>query len=157
MTIEYALSRAEVVHSFYESLKVSSKYRMTIATYSLLIGFVVVISSGALSHPIGVVVAVKFLFGAAGFLLFLPVMFFIRAKTATRTLTISEAGIATRIGSLTGDVPWKSIGVIEAGESFVLIGRTNGNAFFIPDRAFHSPLEKTQFFTSAKHWAADGA
>jgi Mn2+/Fe2+ NRAMP family transporter len=152
MTIEYALARAEVVRSFYESVKASPKYRMTIAIYALVIGVVVVIASGVLSHPTGTVVATKFLYGVVGYILFLPIVLFVRAKTSTRSLTISEAVISTKIGSLTGEVPWEVVRVIEAGDSFVLIGRTNGNAFFIPDRAFHSPEEKTRFLSSAKKW-----
>jgi hypothetical protein len=152
MTIEYALTRAEVVRGFYESLKASSSYRRTIAIGALVVGIVVAIP-GVLSHPTGIGLAIRFLCGAACYLLLLPVMLFLLAKTAGRTLTISEAGISTRLGSLTGDVPWKSVGVIEAADSFVLIGRTNGNAFFIPDRAFRSADEKMQFFASAQNWA----
>jgi hypothetical protein len=152
MTIEYALTRAEIVRGFYASVKASSSYRRTIAINALVVGVVVAIV-GAFSHPTGVGLAVKFLYGVACYILVLPVMLFFRAKTATRTLTISEAGISTVIGSLAVRVPWKSVGVIEAADRFVLIGRTNANAFFIPDRAFRSPDEKKQFFASAKNWA----
>jgi hypothetical protein len=152
MTIEYALTRAEVVRSFYESVKASSKYRTTIVIYAVMVGVVVVVASGTLSHPTGATIATKFLCGVVGYALFLPVILFVRAKTSTRSLTISDAGISTKIGSFTGAVPWKAVRVIHAGDSFVLIGRTNGNAFFIPDRAFHSSEEKAQFLSSAKVW-----
>src|ERR1035437_8579023 len=152
MTIEYALTRTEVVRSFYRSLEASSQYLRTISIYALGTGLVAVIVSGGLSRPLGGSTAAKFLSGMLFYMLFLPIMLFLRAKTSTRSLTISPGGISTKIGPLDGEVPWKAVKVIEAGNSFVLIGRNNGNAFFIPDRAFHSAGDKAQFVSQAKEW-----
>jgi hypothetical protein len=154
MTIEYALTRAEIIRGFYESVKASSSYRRAIAINALVVGVVVTVV-GAFSHPTGVDLAVRFLFGVVCYIPVILIILFLRAKTAIRTLTISEAGINTSIGSLDLKIPWKSVGVVEATDRFVLIGRTNTNAFFIPDRAFHSPDEKLRFFASVKSWATE--
>jgi hypothetical protein len=157
MTIEYALTRIEVVRGFFGSLRASRKYLLTILIYSLVVGVIVLIGRGALSRPPRPNDAMSFLAGVVGYLLFLPLMLFIRAKTSNRSLTISGVGISTRIGSLVGNVSWRKIGAVEEGDTFLLIARINGNAFFIPDRAFSSPEEKVRFFDQAREWAQASA
>jgi hypothetical protein len=153
MTIEYALTRVEILRGFFGSLRASRKYLITILTYSLVVGSMVPLGRGALSRPLRPNDIVSFLGGVVGFMLFLPLMLFIRAKTSSRSLTISAVGISTTIGSLVGDIFWRQIGAVEEGDAFVLIARTNGNAFFIPDRAFSSPEERVKFVDQARSWA----
>jgi hypothetical protein len=76
----------------------------------------------------------------------------VRGKTAERTLTVSEVGISTAIGSLKGEVPWVKIKTLRDTSNYVLIARTSGNAFFVPDRAFDSPEQKAQFLSDIRRW-----
>jgi hypothetical protein len=75
-------------------------------------------------------------------MLFLPVMLFIRGKTSNRSLTESAERISTEIGSLKAQIPWRKVKVILKTNRYVLVSRANGNAFFIPSRAFPGPEQK---------------
>jgi hypothetical protein len=116
-------------------------------------GIVVLMSTGAFSRHLGLHDVYTVFIAAVGFMVFLPIFLFIRGKTSKRSLTISPAGIATEIGSIKGTIPWMKVKVISQGRDFILIARTNGNAFFIPARAFSSPEHRTSFFIQATEWA----
>jgi hypothetical protein len=88
----------------------------------------------------------------AAVLVLLPVMLFLSAKTEERVLTISPAGISTTIGKKSGQIPWNAVRVIIDGGTFVLIARNNGNAFFIPNRAFSGPTDRSRFLQQLASW-----
>jgi ABC-type transport system involved in multi-copper enzyme maturation permease subunit len=142
----------EIVRSFYRSLLASRKHFITILSYAAVIGLIFAIG-GVLSRSSATASAIRFLCGTAGFICFLPIMLFIRAKTSTRSLTIFQEGISTNIGTLSAKVRWDQINVIEEGQSFILIGRRNGNAFYIPDRAFADLTKKAEFLELARRWS----
>jgi len=152
MTIQYALTRREIVSSFFKSVVSSSKYRTTILIYCLAIGGLSALPAIE-SHADAKSVIARFLYGVMAFAIFAPVLLFIRAKTATRSLTISSDGISTQIGKISGFLLWTQVRVIHDGPSFILIGRTNGNAFYIPDRVFTNSEQKAEFFRLAKQFA----
>jgi hypothetical protein len=136
ITIQYALKRSEIVRFYFYSVAKSSKYLRMIGLYcAAFIGLHLLVV-----FSVQRVLSIRdLLFGllwGAGFLVFLPVWMFIRAKTATRTLAISDAGIATTIGKLATQIPWTKIRVVRDAGPYILVARTNGNAFFIPSRAF---------------------
>jgi hypothetical protein len=85
--------------------------------------------------------------------LILPVMLFIRGKTATRSLTVSPEGITTEIGRLKAQLPWSKIKIIQSTADSILISGATGNAFFIPTRAFASPEQKEEFVAKTLAWA----
>lgn len=89
---------------------------------------------------------------AAGLLVFIALWVFIRAKTGQRTLTISQDGISTEIGRLKGEIPWNTVKIVKETPQFVLISRTNGNAFFIPHRAFSGIEHQRRFVTALEDW-----
>jgi hypothetical protein len=116
-------------------------------------GIVVLATTGAFSRPLVLHDAYTLLIAGASFMVFLPMLLFIRAKTAKRSLTISPEGISTEIGSIKGNIPWKKVKIISLNHDSILIARTGGNAFFIPARAFSSPGHQTSFFSQATEWA----
>jgi hypothetical protein len=79
-------------------------------------------------------------------------LIFIRGKTEERSLSVSEEGISTEIGTIKGQVRWNKVKVIKDAGQYVLIERTNGNAFSIPNRAFSGPEQKHQFITQISSW-----
>jgi hypothetical protein len=83
---------------------------------------------------------------------FLLVWIFLRGKTEERTLTISELGISTKIGSHKGQVAWDKVSRVSDALKFVLIVGTSGNAFFVPSRAFNGPAERAKFIAEIAHW-----
>jgi hypothetical protein len=98
---------------------------------------------------------IYFVFGVAASVVFRTVHLFVTAKTQTRSLTISSNGISTQIGQISGSLVWKQVGVIRENSSFILIVRTNGNGFYIPDRAFTNTDQKAEFLRLARQWATN--
>lgn len=150
LTVEYALTRPEILRSFLHSVAEVPKYRVTILLYSAAIGVLTLLLRATLSQSLAlkdVIIAVAY---AAGFLVFIPLWTLVRGKTANRTLTVSRDGISTEIGRLSTHVPWDKVKVVADTPQFVLIGRTNGNAFFIPNRAFSGPEHRRHFLTEVR-------
>ena len=157
MTIEYALTRTEIVKGYFRSLLSSPRYLTTILLYALGFSAAVMIASGALSRNLALFDAIAALMAAVAFILILPVILFIRAKTSMRSLTVSSEGISTEIGSLKAHRPWCKIKIIQETSHYVLIAAANGNAFYIPVRAFSAPEQKAEFVTRIKGGAFDSA
>ena len=157
MTIEYALTRIEIVQGFFRSLATSRRYLVTVLSYALVMSGVVLVSRGAFSRSFTLKDVVIGAFAAGGFMIFLPAMLFIRGKTAKRSLTISSEGITTEIGSLNARIPWRKVKIIAKTDRYVLISRANGNAFFIPSRAFSGPEQQAEFVTKIQNWTNPSA
>jgi len=94
---------------------------------------------------------------AAGVFVFMPVWLFFTGKTVERSLTISPAGISTEIGSFKGQVHWPSVKLVRTTSQVVVIANANGNAFFIPSRAFQTPDHRTQFLAQIDRWRDDAS
>jgi YcxB-like protein len=152
LTIEYALTRQEIFRFFWRSLAGSPKFQATVILYSVAIGFVSLSFHVLLSRSLTVRDAIL----AAALAAFMPVFFslwaFIRAKTDKRSLTISSSGVSTEIGRLKGLVPWEKIREATDTPQFVLIARTNGNAFFVPHRAFSGQEQRDDFLAELNAW-----
>jgi hypothetical protein len=156
MTIEYSLTRTEIVRGYFRGLRTSPKFLSIILLYAAFLAVVILAAWGEFSRPLTIsnVVgdAVAFVAIAASFILLFSVWLFVRAKTSKRSITISPEGISTRIGKLEGETPWRQIKIVSVTEQNVLIARGNGNAYFIPNRAFSSPEEKAEFADKARNW-----
>lgn len=152
MTIKYALTRKEIVQSYFRSLGSSRKFLAMILIYSAALGLFPLIFSGAFSRRLQVhdlFVTVAWMVGAFAFM---PMWLFLRGKTSERTLTVSPDGISTQIGSLKGQVPWSKVRLVADASNHVLIVGATGNAFFIPGRAFQGPEHKAQFIERIMSW-----
>jgi len=156
MTIEYALTRTEVVQGYFRGLRTSPKFLSIILLYAAFFSIVILANLGAFSRRLAtgnaVVDVVSFIAFAACFILFLSFWLFIRAKTSKRSFTISPEGISTRIGKLQAQTPWQKIKIASVTNQSILIARANGNAYFIPNRAFSSPEEKAEFADKVRGW-----
>lgn len=155
LAIEYALTRAEIVQSFWRSVARSPKFRNTILLYSIAIGVFSLLFQFFQSRAVAwsdLVIAA--LFAAGCFFIFFPLWMFVSGKTGKRTLTVSRDGIATQIGRMKVQIPWQKVGVVSNTPHFVLIVRTNGNAFFIPNRAFSGADERDQFLNAVGSWTS---
>lgn len=153
MTIEYALTRTEVVRGFFGSLGKSPKFLAIILLYASAMAILILAGTGAFSRPLAVgdaVVAVAIL---VCFIPFLSLWLFLRAKTSKRSLTISGDGISTQIGKIQTQLPWRKIKIISVADHRILLAGANGNAFLIPNRAFSSLKEKAEFAAKIRDWA----
>jgi YcxB-like protein len=153
MTITYALTRTEIVRGFFRSLRSSPKYLTIILFYALGMSIFALAITGAFSRPLTPRDAIIVFAAAAGFLFLLPIVLFIRGKTSNRSFTVTPEGISTEIGTIRAQISWQKIKVISVTDSCILIARVNGNAFYVPDRAFSSPEHKVEFVDRIKGWA----
>jgi hypothetical protein len=149
MTIEYALTRGEIARGFIRSVVNSPKFRTKILLYALGFGVLQLLVTGAFTRPLAPVDFIVFFGSIVGFLVVFPLILSLLGKTSKRSLTISPDGISTKIGSISGQIGWGNISLISEIADYILIARTGGNAFFIPNRAFMSPEEKAQFVAMA--------
>jgi hypothetical protein len=147
MTVEYALTRSEIVRGFFQGLSSSPKYRKMMLQNSVILGGIVLIERASLLHSFTARDVFISLGWAVGLFAFKPLWMYIRGKTAKRTLTISPDGIYTEIGKIRGQVPWRKIKMVASADQYVLITRHGGNSFFIPERAFSGPVNRDQFLT----------
>lgn len=152
MKIRYSLTRAEVVRSFLQGLAKSPKLVARVLVYCLIAAILPMVISGAfIGGPTLVTSGSSILWTVGTFCLFL-ILLFATAKTAQRTMDVSEDGISTSIGKLRGLVDWGRIAdVRDTGPHVLIVGRS-GNSFFIPNRAFNSPDQKTQFISEICEW-----
>ena len=153
ITIEYALTRGEVARSFLRSVTSSPRARIVLAAYGLTAGLVVLIVRWLILRSITAVDLAYAALWALGLFPFLTFWIFIRAKISKRVLTVSPSGIWTRIGELEARIPWDKIRTVDAKSKFILIARTNGNAFFVPRRAFSSEDQRNEFISRVKGWS----
>jgi hypothetical protein len=152
LTVEYALTRREIFRSFLQSMTRSPKFLGTIIFHSIAIGIIILLTRATILRSLTLKDAIIAAAWALGFLIIIPIWTSIRGKTAKRTLTVSSKGISTAIGRIKGQVPWDKVRVINDSAQFVLIVRTNGNAFFIPQRAFSGPEQRSSFATAIRSW-----
>jgi YcxB-like protein len=153
MTLEYALTRAEVARGFVVSLRKSPKFRRTILMYAIAVGVFYLLMRG-LQLPLSIRDVLGASAWAIGLLLFMPIWLFIRAKTGRRLLVTSTEGIYTEIGKIHGEIPWRKIRTATHAGRFVLITRKGGNSFFIPNRAFSSPAQRDEFLREVHGWTS---
>ncbi len=146
MTITYRLTKAEVLRSFFASIAGSQKFLAMILIYSTGLAAAVYFSGGRVLRSMGE--AMIFLAYIAGAFLFIAFWLFIRGKTDERTLSISAEGISTQIGTLSANLPWSKIGIVQNVGGHVLIVGRSGNAFFVPSRAFRDTDQQAQFCAS---------
>lgn len=104
------------------------------------------------NHPLTLndfVIAALF---AVAFILLLPVISFITAKTQKRVLSIGPEGIETKIGTQEGKIPWQAVESITATHDKILITGKNANAFSIPTNAFAGAKQQQQFIDLASEY-----
>jgi len=152
ITLHYALTRAEIVRYFLLGLRRSPRLLGTVVLYSVILGLAYPATSGALFRQLSFRNGITDIAWVIGGFCVMVLLIFFRGKTEVRTLNVTETGITTEIGSLKGSAPWKTIAVVDDVGKYVLIARANGNAFFIPSRAFTGPEEQVQFHAQTCGW-----
>ncbi len=70
----------------------------------------------------------------------------LKFKPQQRVLTVDEFGIETSVGSIQATVPWQDVAELREERNYLVIQRTNGNAFIIPPRAFDDAQSRRAFY-----------
>jgi YcxB-like protein len=154
ITIKYALTRAEILRVFLVGLRKSPRILAVVLCFSFLPG-VTSLASASLSSGVVTIRDVMIALGwTVGMFCLVVVMIFVRGKTAERTLSVTEQGFSTQIGSINAQRPWTKVKEIKDAGSYILIVSKSGNSFFVPSRAFSGPDERNQFLSDIRHWHA---
>lgn len=77
---------------------------------------------------------------------------FVRGKTEERTLSVSEHGISTQMGSIDARLTWTNVKEVKDSGTYILIIGHTGNSFFVPSRAFRGVEERTEFLSEIRRW-----
>jgi hypothetical protein len=157
LTIEYALTRREAFQFFLGSMAASPKYRRTILFLSGVIGTFGLAFQIILDRSLTLSEVIIAFGWSVGFLIIFPLFLLIRGRTTKRTVSISRGGLYTEMGQLKGQIPWARIGVVTDTPQFVLIARTNGEALYIPARAFSGLAHRSQFLAEIRNWMQESA
>ena len=155
MTIEYALTRSEIVRCYLKSLARSRRLLFTTLAYSAAAGILVLFLRRRPSHPLGEADFLVALMAPVIFLVLMPLSLWLTGKTAKRTLTVTPDDISTKIGAMNERIPWRQIKLIQDCGEFILIARKSGNSFFIPNRAFSGNAQRTEFQDLTTLWHRD--
>jgi hypothetical protein len=83
---------------------------------------------------------------------FVIAMVFVRGKTEERTLSISEHGISTQIGSIDAQLPWTKVKEVKDSGTYILIVGRSGNSFFVPSRTFRGAEQRKEFLSEIRRW-----
>jgi hypothetical protein len=146
------LSKLEILQSYLQALRNSPRLLLIVLTYCVGTGVLISALRGSFAGPsIAALLGEVFVFTLTVFL-FAAFLVFARGKTAERTLSVSQDGIATRIGSLEGKISWSKVKSVSEMASYILIVGTTGNAFFIPARAFVSADHRAEFLDEVARW-----
>ncbi len=154
MVIEYRIKRIDLVKAYFYNLQHSPRTRLIVLGCAFLFFAYSLFLSGR-SHPLALSDFIVAVLLAVGFILLIPVISFLTAKTQKRTLSISPEGIETKIGSQEGKIPWKAVDSITAAQDKILITGKNANAFSIPSSAFKSTEQRQQFIDLASRYHAN--
>ncbi len=151
MTVEYVAAPRDIGALYSYTRKHSRRMQLFVYGVPLLVAawtLLLRVSNGKLRTADWVIAAAW----ATGLFLFLPVFLRLRTKKGVRTLTVTPEGISTRIGRLSGDVPWEKVARIDVTDEYVFIMRTNLNAFVIPHRAFSDNNRRVEFISLCNNY-----
>ena len=155
-TVNYASRRSEIWRWYWRAwAKPAGLWR-----FHVLFGFTCAFAFTLLRNPkffdfgYFLVAAAVYTFA---FIVLLPLWPQIRFKSAIRSLTISEEGLTTSVGKISGSKPWTEVQSVDEANGAVVITGKNKNAFVVPARAFRSDLERREFYEAARQWCAQAA
>jgi hypothetical protein len=78
---------------------------------------------------------IALVWGTVFFFVF-PLFLRLRTKKDKRTLSIQPDKLSTRIGTLSGEIPWAKVDSLDVTKEHIFIIGKNMNGFAIPRRAF---------------------
>lgn len=147
ITVTYSSLRREI-WSHYVHLWKQALWRVHLKLFTAItVGLMLLLSIW--HRPITISIAVAI---AGGFLacILLALYPLARFKPQVRKLTIDDSGLETWIGTQHGSVGWHDVASIADQNDLIVILRTNGNAFVVPQRAFATPADRATFLTTAR-------
>ena len=152
MTVRYSLSRGEVASGYLYGWKHSPTFRLQMLVIAAFVAAMQVGSTYLQHHALSRSDVVTGGLWALAALLGMPILLALTAKTQERVLELAPDGIRTTIGQRNATLPWSAISFVCDADSFVMIGRKNSNAFFVPNRAFVDDQARKEFVANGQEW-----
>jgi len=152
MNIKYALTRADIVRVFFVSLSQSPRILTVVLLFSILPGVPPLISACSSGGALTTRDAFVAIAWSIAMFCFVIAMVFVRGKTEERTLSVSERGISTQIGSMDAQLPWSKVKEVKDSGTYILIVGRTGNSFFVPARAFRDGAQRHEFLSEIRRW-----
>ena len=146
MTLEYTIAREEISNWYWQNWR-NRFWKIHLSTFISAFVIVLVVKGAWPPGFVGIAEASLIAAGIIGAFMYYPQLMF---KSQQRTLIVSDEGIETTIGRKHGRKKWLEISKIEETPEEVIITGLNGNAFLVPQRAFHSPEERANFITTLR-------
>jgi hypothetical protein len=97
VTITYALTRTEIIQSYFKSLASSRKFLTMILIYSVVLGLLPLVFSGGLSRPLqahDLFISIAWMVGAFAFM---PIWLFLRGKPPKELSACRRVGLLRRL------------------------------------------------------------
>lgn len=145
MVIEYTATPKDVAALYYYTRNHSLK--LALVSYGLPIGLaaLTLIERRSPEHALALRDwAIALIWGLVFFFLF-PLILRLRTKKDKRTLSIQPDKLSTRIGALSGEIPWGNVDKLYITDEYVFLIRKNMNGFAIPRRAFVDDTQRADF------------
>jgi hypothetical protein len=155
MVIEYRIKRIDLIKVFFYNLYHSKRTQLVIFGLSILVFVVISSIDYSIQGNLTLYTLFRGFLGGFLFLLLLPLYIFITAKTKKRVLSINPSGIETNIGKESGLVSWEEVDSIVSTQDFIYITGKNTCVFTIPNNAFETEKEKTEFFKLASQYQSN--
>jgi hypothetical protein len=152
MTIEFQITRMDMLKAYLSSLRHARRTQLVVFGTALLYAGLNLYfrykSTGALGVNDYLISA---LYGL-GFLLLMPLLVVLMAKTQKRVLTLKAEGIDAKMGPNESHIPWTIVKDITQVDGMVVIAGKKGGAFNVPASAFASPEQRQQFMEQAQQF-----
>jgi hypothetical protein len=145
MVIEYTATPKDVAALYSYTRNHSLKLRLIF--YGLPVAVAAIALLGRLSPGHRLTPAdwmIALIWGTVFFFMF-PLILRLRTKKDKRTLSIQADKLSTRIGSLSGEVPWARVDNLDVTDEHIFMIGKNMNGFAIPSRAFADDTQRNEF------------
>ncbi len=152
MVIEYQIKRFDLVKSYFYNLAHSKRTQFIIFGLTVLMIVISLLRSYRNHGNLTLSDFIAALLSGLGLILVIPVLSFLTAETQKRTLSITQEGIETKIGTRKGTILWKAIDSVVSTEDRIFITGKNANTFTIPSSAFSSDELRNKFFELATQY-----
>lgn len=143
ISISYASRRDEVWRWYWQAWR-RGLWRTHLLIFAAVFWAAAVAIYGGIPNRLGsfVILVLIGIVPLIGFVLF-PMLKF---KSQQRTLTVDNDGIETSIGSIQATIPWPEVTEVWVDGDYLVIERTNRNAFIVPARAFYDADSRVAFY-----------
>lgn len=149
MLIEYRIKRFDLVKFFFYNLRHSRKMQQFVFGASTIIAVYTLFTRYRFNSHLTLSDFFISLVIVLVFIIVIPAISFVTAKTQKRKLFITPEGIETQIGFQSGKIAWDNVDSIVATHDSIFITSKNANGFTIPSRAFKSGELRDKFIELA--------